>query len=274
MEGWTATLYTCEALTPLREEDEDDSLTPRQLNEEEQWVMADRRGMTSLVVALELTRVLGEVMHSHLSGWRPRHCMEFLNALDLCHQHARGFNGDIGMRNRLRERGFMKFPSDPRRLPHLLEQEIRSVTHMAFFSIRLFAEESPEDPLASDMMLLAIEWMERSTVHICERFMELDELMAASKAEVQTAGGFYFMKEQRDSYRQPVLVCLQGLETLSQTQFRSNVAWLVPLLTSLVSSDDSEIRAMVQSLQMSFVNPLVITAASMLPPDVENFNSE
>jgi hypothetical protein len=121
------------------------------------------------------------------------------------------------------------------------------------------------------MMALVGEWMKRSTTVVCERYIELDLKLALPDEAAAAASAGTFMHEQREAYRSPVLVCLQGISSLTQSQFRANMEWLAPLLTGLVLSSDVEIRTMVTQLQQDFVNPLVVRAARLLPPDCENW---
>ena len=118
--------------------------------------------MTSMVVALELSRIIGEIVHSFHSSWTIQHCSKFMDTLALSFHHARCFNLDLSFRRKLMAKKFMTFPDNPRRPPHLIEQEIQSGAQLVIFCLRLYTGEN-SDKITSKKAReqLARPWIEK-----------------------------------------------------------------------------------------------------------------
>lgn len=96
--------------------------------------------MTSMVVSLESIRVFGDVFIKNFSFFNLDQYADFLHGLETLYWHARSFNTDKTIRENLHNVQFMIFPDDSSRLPHLLEQEIYSLSKIIEISFLLLSK--------------------------------------------------------------------------------------------------------------------------------------
>ena len=100
--------------------------------------------MSSMVVSLELMKVITDVFNLYKRDWQLRHIDQFLVTLELVYWHARSFNENLPLRKQLNQRGFMQFNNDLVILPHLLEQEIYALSLVQLMTTKFFLSR-PED---------------------------------------------------------------------------------------------------------------------------------
>ena len=82
-----------------------------------------------------MIKVITDAIEIHHFTWKLDNLKKFLTTLELIFWHARSFNENFSLRSRLWKRGFMKFAHDQNALPHLLEQEIQTLSLMQFIVI-------------------------------------------------------------------------------------------------------------------------------------------
>ena len=200
---------------------------------------------------------------------------------------------------------------EPIRMPHLLEQEVSSIIALAHFSMQSYKQftnnnsnsnisnisgnnSSPTQiqrrPSFDEEELSAVmqEWLQTSIECITVRFLQLDAIQAKDKDMERdrdtlfngnesknnrngSSSGVSFTAEQREGYRSALLMLLQEMKSFSNTTFRMNVSWLSPLLSQLVTTADTEIRTATRDIYDTLVNPLLIAAGKLLPPNAENW---
>jgi hypothetical protein len=152
---WGASLYTREMLIPFN--DEEDTV-----RDNYPWVHISKTVMTSMVIALELSRILGELLNTYYSSWSIEHNRKFIEALALSFHHARCFNSNQILRSSLQNKNFMRFTYSPTRRPHLTDQEVLSGTNLLTFIIKLYSEErgmTQPDP-KTDLANIWLPWYE------------------------------------------------------------------------------------------------------------------
>jgi hypothetical protein len=96
--------------------------------------------MTSMVVSLGLIKIMSEFIMNERQSLSLRHIDEVLSALEALHLHACSLNDDRKLRKALGNFNFMSFPTDPARLPDLVDQEIDSLTCLVRLSLRVYAD--------------------------------------------------------------------------------------------------------------------------------------
>lgn len=87
-----------------------------------------------------------------------------------------------------------------------------------------------------------------------EAYVELDE-MTAEEEPVDS-----FANEQKSAHAPGVLIILQSVLQISNTQFKRNASWISPMLSSLSVCNDRNIRKAVKLVYDEHLNPLVIAA--------------
>lgn len=100
--------------------------------------------ITSMVISLELIRMIQEVASAQRSAWNLSHYSSYLQSLETVHWHAFAFNDSNDLRKNLREQRFMtdgmrkKGDNYPLHLlPHLLEQEVYALEQILKISFYL-----------------------------------------------------------------------------------------------------------------------------------------
>lgn len=158
--SWGAMLYSCETFTHVQRNDQDRSLSTPKLTKDQEWSKLSYQNMSSMVLALDFIRGLGEILHIHYDSWSIDDLSLLLGTLQCFYDHSRCFNSDIKLRTHLRAKKFMKFRDNPSRLPHLLEQETRAAAQIFVFGFRLYAEENI-NPHATEKALVFEELLKR-----------------------------------------------------------------------------------------------------------------
>ena len=125
-----------------------------------------RSAMTSMVVSLGLIKIMSELIMNERQCLRLHHIDEFLSALEGLHLHACSLNDDRKLRKRLSNFNFMSFPTDPARLPDLVDQEIDSLTCLVRLTLRIYADlndagKSSHGRDTADMPAFAESWIWR-----------------------------------------------------------------------------------------------------------------
>jgi brefeldin A-inhibited guanine nucleotide-exchange protein len=141
-----AMLYTTDDVTDMCSTDvfDDTSVDEQQmmfapeLSYDQAWIQLAVGAMTSMVVTLQLIESIGSLTIKFLSEWNVSHITILLSTLNSCHAHAHAFNHHSALRINLKLAGFMKFPDNAARLPHLLEQEISSLMKILDITTKLY----------------------------------------------------------------------------------------------------------------------------------------
>ena len=123
--------------TGVDDADFTEMFTP-ELSTDQAWMALAAGAMTSMVVTLDLIESVGEILQTFELCWTVKHISVFLQALQQCHAHAHAFNHNTSLRINLKLAGFMKFPDNLARLPHLLDQEIDAVMQILAVTTRLY----------------------------------------------------------------------------------------------------------------------------------------
>ena len=85
-----------------------------------------------------------------------------------------------------------------------------------------------------------------------EAYVDLDEQSISNASNVD------FLIEFKIAHAPGVLIVLQSLLQISNTQFKRNIAWVAPMLSALSVVDDRSIRSAVKLVYDRHLNPLVI----------------
>lgn len=124
------------------------------------WEQIKQSAMTSMVIALESIRVVSDVVSLYFHTLTPRQIGDVLFALESLYWHARSFNCSQSLRVALFDREFMKFP-DFERFPHLLEQEVFSLSKILDITLKLYSNS-----FDSDMQSYFEPWVHRLFCHL------------------------------------------------------------------------------------------------------------
>ena len=108
---------------------------------EQVWTSLGTGAMTSMVLMLDYIPRISNIIQMQFSSWSLDNLTEMMRCMEAAYHHARCFNNDSDLRSKLQRKGFMRFKTDPQKLPHLLEQETSSLFHILTIAFKLFAEE-------------------------------------------------------------------------------------------------------------------------------------
>lgn len=114
------------------------------------WSKTAACAMTSMVVTLSSIEMLGDLLFNNYSEWSVEMFRVMLYTLELAHQHAVRFNQNHEIRMQLKLRHFMEFPDRIDRLPHLLDQEVESMTQVVLIALRLYADNENQEIKGAD----------------------------------------------------------------------------------------------------------------------------
>ena len=89
-----------------------------------------------------------------------------------------------------------------------------------------------------------------------EAYVDLDELTAHGDAQDS------FINETKVAHGPGILILLQSFLQINEEQFRRNVSWVAPMLSSLSVCDDRAIRSAVKLVYEKHLNPLVISTST------------
>ena len=161
---WGATLYTTDTLTDMNSKKIKVN-SQSKVSVDQKWRKSSSSLMTSMVVTLDLIKVVTEALDSHSSDWKVKHVDLFMKAIELAFWHARSFNDNYALRSQLQRRGFMQ-RIDTSILPHLLEQEINSISLIQFVIMKCYGIETGNmfgDHL-NVLKSFAQPWIQRSVI--------------------------------------------------------------------------------------------------------------
>jgi hypothetical protein len=127
--GWGAVLHTRRDDVMFEDglESDDESLFE---NPDRDWETTKKAAMTGIICAMGLVKLLSTVFQKHLTVLSDAHLSQLSKALELCYQYSRCFNHDPALRVVLHSHGFMQFPNQPLKLPHLLELETQALAEL------------------------------------------------------------------------------------------------------------------------------------------------
>lgn len=87
-------------------------------------------------------------------------------------------------------------------------------------------------------------------------YVDLDEMTSDGEAADS------FANEQKAAHAPSILIILQSLLQITQTQFKKNAKWIVPLLSALSICNDRSIRIALKLIYDEHIQPIVIEACS------------
>jgi hypothetical protein len=126
--SWGAKLYCTDHVPELQTVYSEQMSTDHSADDFVPWRQISSSVMTSMVVSLDILPLFQEVLLNRYSAWNTSQLTTLLLALEASHWHARSFNENANLRRNLHRLGFMPFRDQPSRWPHLLEQEVQSLT--------------------------------------------------------------------------------------------------------------------------------------------------
>ena len=88
----------------------------------------------------------------------------------------------------------------------------------------------------------------------CRRFASYDTHALRSSDK--------FSQEQLANYVAPVLFVLDCIKGMSHDQFRDNIQWITPSISSLILSGDRRIREKVASIYADLMNPYILSKST------------
>ncbi len=139
---------------------------PNQTFEAISWRKLSAIAMVSMISTLEFMSMVDDLMISNYDSWDLSHFECFLSALECVHHHARAFNENKYLRNQLKLCGFMEFPNNPDKLPHLLDQELTSLSCIINIILRLYKEGLNDGDVASSRSQFAFSLVKRLVFNI------------------------------------------------------------------------------------------------------------
>lgn len=84
----------------------------------------------------------------------------------------------------------------------------------------------------------------------CRRFASYDAVALRSSDK--------FAQEQLANYVAPVLFVLGHIKDMPPDEFRANIAWITPSLSSLIVCNDRRIREKVGAIYTELMNPFIL----------------
>jgi hypothetical protein len=231
--------------------------------------------VTQCVVQLELIGAVGVLCDAQLASLSIHHVESLLSLLQSSASFARRFNADRLLRRALWEWGFMRFAKH-NKLPSLLRQETAATRQLLALALRLYTydvERATSGSTLRPWASLSIGHLRSLIKGILARYthlavdvqraqvLALPPHMHASLQFTYSGGSAWggytperdallVGEHSRDLFREAaaygpmVLQLLEGLLAFSDEQFKTNLHWLYPLLTGLVSCGSVEIRQM------------------------------
>ena len=119
-----------------------DDETISQTNASVKWSTIAPSVMTVMVLSLDSIRVFGDIINTYFDTWTVSQFSDILMSFEVLYWHARSFNASTEIRKRLFGQKFMVFPDDPKRHPHLLEQEVFSLSKILEISTKLYNQST------------------------------------------------------------------------------------------------------------------------------------
>lgn len=201
--------------------------------------------MTSMVLSLDSIRVFGEIISSYFGAWTVNQFSDILSSFEVLYWHSRSFNANITIRKQLHARKFMVFPDDPKRFPHLLEQEVFSLSKILEISTKLYNQGD-----SIENRKFAAPWVKRIVSMACERYLSLEAILESSSTP--------YNSEEHDAYGAAVLIALHGVLGMDDQQFQNCLPWFASTLSRMVMCDDVDVRSCVSTIYSQRINPLLI----------------
>jgi hypothetical protein len=238
-------------------EDEQAQLDDDAAETEVPWAELVAPTMTSMVMALESIRVVSDAVSLYLNVFDISQINEILLALETLYWHARSFNACKPLRQALYAKKFMQFPDDPLCLPHLLEQEVFSLSKVLDIVLKLYISSSD-----AVMQSFAETWVHKMVVMTCTRYLDQEQ---ALKQSLETPDVFQI--EQHEAYGAAVLISLHGIVAFSQAQFNKLSPIFLDILAKMTVCDDVDVRNCVSQIYLERVNPMLRNILSALVID-------
>jgi hypothetical protein len=137
---WGALLYCTEYVGEIHAAYNEHMSTDGVGDEFVTWKQIGGAVMTSMVVSLDLLPLYQEIVLMRYTSWTTEQLTTLLCALEASHWHAKSFNESTNLRKSLHRLSFMPFRDKPSRLPHLLEQEVQSLTLILEAVLRMHSD--------------------------------------------------------------------------------------------------------------------------------------
>jgi Sec7-like guanine-nucleotide exchange factor len=272
--SWGAMLYSCDHFIVLNRNHDpassSSSSSAPKLSKEQEWSKLSSQNMSSMVLALEFIRGMGDIIHTHYDSWSLEDLTLLLGTLQCFYDHSRCFNSDLKLRTHLRSKKFMKFRDNPSRLPHLLEQETRSAAQIFLFGYRLYSEEKmnttgnaraylvepilkrfPHFPFFFFFDQSHSSFFCSVILNLFDRYVALDESSLTSSDS--------FIPEELVVYAPPLMIGVKGLADIQKEQFYRNIEWISVVMSRLNLCNDRAIRECVKLVTDNQINPLLIS---------------
>ena len=196
-----------------------------------------------------MIKVITDAIEIHYFIWKLENLSAFLTSLELIFWHARSFNENFSLRSRLWRRGFMSFAHDSNVLPHLLEQEIQTLSLMQFIVIKLYQSNDNDGKQSSKSF--AEPWIQRIGSIVCQQYISLELVLQSQQS---TFDDKPFALQRHQAYNMCVIRLLQAISKFSPSDFKTNRNWLVPILSQLILCDDRNVRCILSQLYSDFMN--------------------
>lgn len=119
------------------------------VSQEQAWSTLGKSAMTAMVMMLDYVGIIANIIHAQYDTWSLGNLKSVIQCLEASYHHARCFNADPDLRSNLWKKGFMRFQDNPRRLPHLVEQETSAMAQILILVFRLYAQDDNSHPDAA-----------------------------------------------------------------------------------------------------------------------------
>jgi brefeldin A-inhibited guanine nucleotide-exchange protein len=244
------------------------SMTPR-LTSEQAWRQFTKSAMTSMVISLDFIEVLSNILSFHCVSFSSKHVTTLLDSLEAFYWQARSFNDNYRLRYKLRQKGFMIFLGNNNMLPHLIEQEVNSISRIIDILLKIYLRNNGKE--YNDSMLVVTanrlekplaefdgyieESMRRLSMVVLNRYIDLDKISPSSMSD-------RFFIDQLEAYVPAVNIVLHGIFCFSPAQFQRNCTAILPLLSKLIVCSDRNIRLFIKNIFEKQIHPVVFSAGS------------
>ena len=154
-------------------------------------------------------------------------------------------------------------------LPHLIEQEVNSISRIIDILLKIYLRNFGNE--YSETMLVITtnrleeplpefdryieESMRRLSMIILNRYIELDKISPSSMSD-------RFFIDQLEAYVPAVNIVLHGILCFSPSQFQRNCTAILPLLSKLIVCSDRNIRLFIKNIFEKQIHPIVFSAGS------------
>ena len=244
------------------------SMTPR-LTSEQAWRQFTKSAMTSMVISLDFIEVISNIVSFHCASFSSKHVTTLLDSLEAFYWHARSFNDNYRLRYKLRQKGFMIFLGNNNMLPHLIEQEVNSISRIIDLLLKIYLRDNGceyndtmlavtadrlDTPL-QEFDLYIEENMRRLSMIILNRYIDLDKISPSSMSD-------RFFIDQLEAYVPAVNIVLHGIFCFNPVQFQRNCTTILPLLSKLIICSDRNIRLFIKNIFEKQIHPIVFSGGN------------